>query len=81
MSETRCAEGEVLHHMAFRLSLALPICGADSECMTLETRRVTCGPCRRIVGAGAGPAPADEGDDLLDDQADRYLQDVLESGS
>lgn len=47
----------LVHHMAFRLAEALPICGADSERMSLQAEHVTCPECRRICQLGPAPEP------------------------
>lgn len=40
----------VVHHLAFRLSEAVPICGhtLTGDGLSLEADKVTCGLCRRI---------------------------------
>jgi hypothetical protein len=72
----------MIHHLAFRMSEAVPICGQTltGDGLSLEADKVTCERCRRICELGE-PPDADVGDDELDDQADRYLQEVTEDGS
>jgi len=44
------------HHLAFRLSEAVPLCGAtDDEGLSLDPDKVVCAACRRI--AELGPLP------------------------
>jgi hypothetical protein len=54
------------HHLAFRLSLALPVCGSnDGGGLLLDPDRVTCEDCRRICGLGPKPLSWDEAYDLV----------------
>jgi len=44
------------HHLAFRLSEAVPICGSgDGGGLSLEADKVTCEQCRRICELGPLP--------------------------
>lgn len=81
MSEVR---ETAIHHLAFRMDQSVPICDTDmlpGDELSLSDERINCLACRRIVGLGEPDVDADAGDDELDSQADRYIQEILEEGS